>query len=73
MSKLVVITGANTGLGFETAKNLLELGYQILMGNRSEEKSIKAIEKLEEMGFNKGIDFIKLDLENRQSIENFVE
>lgn len=38
MSKLVVITGANTGLGFETSKNLLELGYQILMGNKSEEK-----------------------------------
>lgn len=67
MSKLVVITGANTGLGFETVKNLIDSGYRILMANRSVEKSKAAIRKLD----SSKVDFLELDLEDRDSIKRF--
>ena len=37
--KTVLITGANTGIGYDTARVLAERGANILLGCRSEEKS----------------------------------
>ncbi len=34
--KIALITGANKGLGFETAKQLAALGYEVLIGARNE-------------------------------------
>lgn len=33
--KYVVITGGNTGIGYETAKGLFGLGYNIIFGSRN--------------------------------------
>ena len=70
-NRLIVITGANTGLGFEAAKNLLDKGFRVLMANRDEGKSKKAIEKLSSQGNGDKVEYLNLDLEDRTSIENF--
>lgn len=45
MAKIVLITGANTGIGFETVKALAasDQSYIVLMGGRSLEKVQKAV------------------------------
>ena len=46
--KNFVITGANAGAGFEATKILLSKGAEVVMLNRNEEKSNKAIDDLME-------------------------
>lgn len=43
---LVVITGATSGIGYETAKKYASMGASILSINRNEEKSVKLCETL---------------------------
>jgi len=48
--KNVLITGANTGIGFETAKQMATLGYFVYLGSRNQDKGLKAVSKLKESG-----------------------
>ena len=45
--KTVIITGANTGLGFETAKHIARKGgYNIILACRNKEKAEDAKEQI---------------------------
>lgn len=57
------ITGGNTGLGYESAKRLKELGHKIYIGSRSEEKGMKAAKEL-------GVEYIVIDVTNEDSVIN---
>lgn len=46
-SKIVFITGGNKGIGFETARQLGNMGYEIIIGARSENKGHEAVTLLE--------------------------
>ncbi|GAA5857655.1 hypothetical protein JCM8547_004317 [Rhodosporidiobolus lusitaniae] len=41
--KVVIVTGANTGVGFETAKQLVLKNAKVYVASRSEEKGTKAV------------------------------
>lgn len=45
--KTVLITGANKGIGFATAKKFLEAGFAVILAGRSSEKLNSAIQKLD--------------------------
>lgn len=69
--KTFVITGANTGAGFEASRLLLRKGAMVLMLNRNEQKSNKAIAELEaEFGSRAEVSFIKMDLSEMASIRS---
>lgn len=69
--KTYVITGANTGAGFEATRILLSKGAEVVMLNRNEKKSNKAIHDLkEEFGANAKVSFIKMDLAAFSSVRN---
>ncbi|MDD2371137.1 MAG: SDR family NAD(P)-dependent oxidoreductase [Firmicutes bacterium] len=72
MDKIAIITGANTGLGFETAKALLLEGYYVVMANRNAGKSKMAIKKLKDICKVDHVEYMIMDLEDRPSIEAFV-
>ena len=44
--KTVLITGANKGIGFASAKLFLEKGYNVIISGRNEERLKTAVEKL---------------------------
>jgi len=48
--KTVLITGANRGIGFETARQLATRGFHVVIGARSEEQGQTAVRELERCG-----------------------
>jgi NAD(P)-dependent dehydrogenase (short-subunit alcohol dehydrogenase family) len=67
--KSYVITGANAGAGFQAARILLEKGAEVVMLNRSAEKSTAAIAELKtEFGADAAVRFIRMDLSDLSSV-----
>lgn len=62
--KTVLITGANKSIGFETAKQLLDLGYYVYLGSRDLEKGVDAVAQLN----SKNVEPIKIDVSDEQSV-----
>jgi NAD(P)-dependent dehydrogenase (short-subunit alcohol dehydrogenase family) len=60
---ITLITGANKGIGFETAKQLLELGHIVYIGARDVERGEKAAAAL-------GARFVQLDVTDDASVSN---
>jgi NAD(P)-dependent dehydrogenase (short-subunit alcohol dehydrogenase family) len=50
--KIALITGANKGIGFETARQLGQQGITVLLGARDEAKADQAAEKLRKEGLD---------------------
>ena len=44
--KKVLVTGANKGIGYETARHLGKAGWQVIIGARNEQRALDAIAKL---------------------------
>jgi len=63
--KIALITGANRGIGFETARQLGQKGIKVLLGARSEKEGKEAAAKLKEEGLD--VDFLLLDVSNENS------
>ncbi len=64
-----MITGANRGIGFETAKQMAPLGYFVYLGSRDKEKGEKAVAALHSMGFD-NIEPLQIDISDSVSIQN---
>lgn len=62
-AKLTLITGGNKGLGYETARRLIELGHTVYIGSRDREQGRKAAEKL-------GARFVQLDVTDDDSVRS---
>ena len=60
--KIALITGANRGIGLETARQLGKQDIKVLIGARSEEKGKEAAESLRDDGID--AEFIKLDVDD---------
>lgn len=68
-----IVTGSNTGLGFESAKQLLSLGLShLVLGVRSLERGNAAATKLQAANFAAKIEVWELDMESYDSIQAFV-
>jgi len=70
--KTVVITGANSGIGFKTAETFVYCGSSVVMACRNCEKAEEAKKKLLTDYPNAQIIVLQLDLADFASIENFV-
>ncbi|KAJ4026396.1 hypothetical protein NW752_001337 [Fusarium irregulare] len=71
--KLVLITGANQGVGFETAKNLIlsSVDYHVVIGSRNEAKGQEAAENLQSLNDIRGtVSSIQLDVTDDTSVDN---
>lgn len=66
--KIALITGANRGIGFETARQLAQQGFRVLLGARSGESGKEAEAKLKNEGFE--AEFVLLDVDDKQTHES---
>eukprot|EP01059_Diplonema_ambulator_P034693 TRINITY_DN791_c0_g1_i2.p1 TRINITY_DN791_c0_g1~~TRINITY_DN791_c0_g1_i2.p1 ORF type:complete len:311 (+),score=114.26 TRINITY_DN791_c0_g1_i2:42-935(+) len=72
--KTFVVTGANTGLGYESMKAIMLGGGHVIMGCRSEERAAAALERVKKETEGKGsVEFVKLDLADLESVKEFAE
>jgi len=67
MMKTVLITGANKGIGFETARQLAKFNYFIYLGSRDKENGIEAIKKLNDLGIT-NVETILIDVADINSV-----
>lgn len=73
MEKLAVITGANSGLGYEVALQLAkDKNWKVVMANRNKVDSTIAMYKIKSITSNSNISFLALDLSDFKSIQDFV-
>ncbi len=63
--KIALITGANRGIGFETARQLAQQVIKVLVGARSEENGKAAEAKLKAEGFD--AEFVLLDVDDAKT------
>jgi NAD(P)-dependent dehydrogenase (short-subunit alcohol dehydrogenase family) len=68
MSKIVLVTGANKGIGFGIAKHLGKSGWQVIIGARDEQRAEKAVSELKLVGVNV-LGWVNIELRNLASIE----
>jgi light-dependent protochlorophyllide reductase len=74
INKSVIITGANSGLGFECAKTIASAnqGWHIIIACRNLTKAEEAKQQLISASQNDQISVLELDLASLQSVRNFV-
>jgi NAD(P)-dependent dehydrogenase (short-subunit alcohol dehydrogenase family) len=66
--KIALVTGANRGLGFETCKQLSQLGLKVILTARDQIKGERAAKELTEQ--NLDVIFYKLDVSDKENIAN---
>ena len=66
--RTVFITGANKGIGFETAKQMAQLGYHVYLGSREEARGAEAVKKLHDSGIT-NVKFTRIDVTDSRSIQ----
>lgn len=70
--RIMIVTGANAGIGKETAKALLSHNAKVYFACRDEVKALAAISELREITGGKGI-FLRLDLADIHSVKAAAE
>lgn len=73
MEKVAFITGANKGIGFETAKKLAEKNIKVILGCRDLEKGKNAVDKLSSTGINADlVQYDAFDLEAPNKVFDYI-
>lgn len=73
-AKVAIVTGSNAGLGYESARQLLDLGLShLILAVRSVDKGEAAAVKLRQGAPHAKVEVWKLDMCSYQSIEAFAQ
>lgn len=69
--KVIVITGANSGIGYETAREMARKGARTILACRSLDKARVALEQIQSEIAGAQVEIMGLDLASQQSIRRF--
>lgn len=70
-NQVIVITGGNVGLGYETAKDLALRKARVVLGCRDVTKGQEAVTKIQEATGNDTVECLELDLASLASVRTF--
>lgn len=71
--KVVIVTGASGGLGYETALDLARRGAKVIIACRDDIRGKNAVAKIINTTKNKFVRYIQLDLSSLTSVRKFVK
>ncbi|WP_462280599.1 oxidoreductase [Salinivirga cyanobacteriivorans] len=71
--RIAIVTGANSGLGYETTLGLAKTGMKVIMACRSAEKGTLAKQSIEKEVENPDLEVLTIDLNSLQSVRNFAQ
>ncbi|KAJ2952072.1 hypothetical protein O0L34_g4337 [Tuta absoluta] len=71
VGKVVIVTGASSGIGYETAKNLAERGARVLIAGNSETRGTAARDEIIKITGNTDVHFRKVDFASLVSVRAF--
>ncbi len=68
-NRIALVTGANTGLGYETALELARLETKVILACRNKEKAKTAMERIKTEVPDAQLEFLELDLSSLESVK----
>lgn len=71
--RIAIVTGANSGLGYETARGLAQTGMKVIMACRNAQKGEEAINAIKKETPNADLDLMLLDLGDLKSVRAFAD
>lgn len=71
--KVAIVTGANSGIGYEVTKGLVKNGFHVVMACRNLEKSNDAKEQLLTAVPASKLEVMKIDLSDFESVKTFAQ
>ncbi|KAK9501503.1 hypothetical protein O3M35_012215 [Rhynocoris fuscipes] len=71
--KTVIITGANSGIGFETALDIAKRGARVIMACRDLERAQKARDEIVRKAKNENVVVRQIDLSSLKSVREFAQ
>jgi NAD(P)-dependent dehydrogenase (short-subunit alcohol dehydrogenase family) len=69
--KTAIVTGANSGIGLETARELARKGASVVLGCRNEQKGAAAVDDIRKADSSARIELESLNLADLASVEEF--
>ncbi|XP_066261128.1 retinol dehydrogenase 11-like [Euwallacea similis] len=73
VGKTVIVTGANSGIGYEAAEDFAKRGARVILACRNEGKGKDAEERIKKATNNNNIIYKHLDLASLKSVRQFAE
>ncbi|KAI9305878.1 hypothetical protein BJ944DRAFT_287466 [Cunninghamella echinulata] len=71
--RYAIITGADSGIGFEIAKSLLMIGYHVIIASRTTSLGKQAQQKLVQLTGSSKVTFYTMDLCSFESVHQFIQ
>lgn len=71
--RVAIVTGANSGIGYETARALAHKGATVVLACRNADKAQVALDRIQAESPAGAVEFLKLDLSSLESVREFAE
>jgi NAD(P)-dependent dehydrogenase (short-subunit alcohol dehydrogenase family) len=68
-----IVTGGNSGIGFETALSLAKAGHTVLIGGRTKQRLGEAVTSIRTLSSNERVEGIAVDLGSLASVHHFAK